>query len=192
MLLVIVVLLSGCATAYVRGRNALAEGRYDEAASHFQESLARTPERLEALAGLGISRYKLGALDEAADALGRALAQAPGHPAARLYSALIALQRDDRKAAIEHLEVYRGVAPDASAAAQIDRALAMLRRGPLPDEVRQFVAASLESDADRAREVRELRLALQDYVMRAYWYAPYWYDPVTMGPWGRPSRWYWY
>ena len=60
--------LGGCATAHVRGQAALRQERYDEAASYFIEALATDPGRLDARAGLGITRYKQGKFDEAEDA----------------------------------------------------------------------------------------------------------------------------
>src|SRR5438309_11357674 len=70
-------LLAGCATPYGRARTALAEERYEEAASGFEEILTRHPDRLDALIGLGKARYKLGAFDDAITALTRAAARAP-------------------------------------------------------------------------------------------------------------------
>ena len=73
-------ILAGCATPYLQGRTALQQGRYDEAAR-----------RLDALAGLGVARYKLGAFDEAVDTLHRVVTHAPKpHPrlAAQIERAL--------------------------------------------------------------------------------------------------------
>src|SRR3989442_1453522 len=70
-------LLAGCATPYGRARTALAEERYEEAASGFEEILTRHPDRLDALIGLGKARYKLGTFDDAITALTRAAARAP-------------------------------------------------------------------------------------------------------------------
>ena len=62
-------LLTGCVTATGRGEAALESGRYGEAATRFEEALAGKPGSLDALVGLGIAKYRLGALDEAQRAL---------------------------------------------------------------------------------------------------------------------------
>ncbi len=49
----------------------------------FQEALAAQPERLDALVGLGIARFKQGAFDEAVESLQRVVAQRPEMPRPR-------------------------------------------------------------------------------------------------------------
>lgn len=160
-------LTSACATAYSDGRVALSQGRYVDATTRFEEVLARDPERLDALVGLGIAKYKLGALDEAAGALGRAVARAPKLLAARLYLGLAHLGRSEYGPAEEHLAEVTRLAPGTRTAAQVDRALRLMRgRDPLSDELRAFVAASLEDDADLEREVRETQAALREAELR--------------------------
>src|SRR3989449_10845376 len=114
-----VALLAGCATPYGRARTALAEGRYEEAASGFEEVLARHPDRLDALVGLGKARYKLGAFDEAITALTRAVAQAPKSEAAQLYLGLSYLQKGEDGPAEEHLKAFLDLKPHARIAAQL-------------------------------------------------------------------------
>jgi len=96
-------LLAGCATPYGRARTALAEERYEEAASGFEEILTRHPDRLDALIGLGKARYKLGAFDDAITALTRAAARAPKSETAHLYLGLSHLRKGEDGPAEEHL-----------------------------------------------------------------------------------------
>lgn len=155
--------LTGCATPYMQAQTALRQGRYDEATAHFEDVLARDPGRLDALVGLGVSRYKLGAFDEAVDALSHAVAQAPTHAAAQLYLGLGYLQKGEDGLAEEHLTTFRELTPEPRIAAQVDRALKMMRLDPLSNEQRGFIAASLDDEAEWAREARELRRAMQNY-----------------------------
>ncbi len=154
------VLFIGCATPYIRGQSALSDGRYGEAAAHFQDVLAHDPDRLDALVGLGISRYKAGRLDEAVDDLSRALVGQPDSKTARLYLALGFLRRGDDRLAEAALVRLRELEPHPRLAAQIDRALRLIQQQrPLTEELRDFIAASLEDEADWVRELREGRIA---------------------------------
>jgi Flp pilus assembly protein TadD len=169
--------LAGCATPYAQGRAALRHERYDEALSHFSEALARDPGRLDARAGLGVARYKLGGFDEAEAALNQVLAQAPKHAEARFYLGLAHLQKGQNSAAEEQLTALLALEPHPRIAAQIDRALTVIRAGPLADEVKRFVAASLEDEVEWEQEVREAERAQRVYMLEPagliYW--PYWY-----------------
>jgi tetratricopeptide (TPR) repeat protein len=187
MLPPIIALVAGCATAYDRGHVALDQGRWTEAATRFEETLVADPDRVEALLGLGVARYKLGALDEATSLLQRAVAQAPQHPAARLYLGLAALQRGDTTAAAENLAAFRGVVREPRMAAQVDRALDVLRLPPPPEAVRRFMVASLEDAADSARELARIRQALREHAFYS-WPYPYPYDRTFSSPW----RQWWY
>jgi tetratricopeptide (TPR) repeat protein len=169
-IVILVLGLGGCASSYREGKSALVENRYDEAAVHFADTLARNPDRLDALAGLGISKLKLGALDESVDVLQRVVARAPRQGEARLYLGVAFLQTGDLAAAEAHLATLRDQQPEPRLAAQVDRALSLMRGEPLTDEVRRFVASSLEAEADSAREMREMRLALRDAELRRYFY----------------------
>lgn len=162
--------LTACATTYGQARSALAQGDYTEAATHFERVLADEPDRLDALTGLGIARYKLGAYDEAAQTLGRVVARAPRQPAARLYLGLSALRQGEVGTAEEQLSAFRDLRPDPRLAAPVDRALRLMRGDPLTDELRQFIAASLEEQAMLVRELDETKERLR-YARPVY--APY-------------------
>ncbi len=160
MILLGLSLLAGCATPYVDGRFALQGGRYAEAARHFQEALARDPDRLDALMGLGIARYKEGKLEEAVTALTRVVARQPNSETTRLYLALGYLRKGQIAEAEDNLTRLIGLAPHPRLAAQADRALTLIRQqSPVTEEVRDLVAAGLEAEADRARDGRDARFA---------------------------------
>ncbi len=153
-------LLAGCATPYGQGQSALRQGRYADASKHFEEVLSQDPGRVGALAGLGLSRYKEGEFDEAVGNLSRAVAREPKHETARLYLALSYLRKGEDGQAEEHFTALRQLGPAPRLAAQVDRTLKLMRQdAPLTDEMREFIAASLEDEAESAREVREARQA---------------------------------
>jgi len=165
-------LLAGCATSYGRARTALAEERYEEAASGFEEILTRHPDRLDALIGLGKARYKLGAFDDAITALTRAAARAPKSETAHLYLGLSHLRKGEDGPAEEHLKTLLALGPHRRLAAQTSRALELVRGEHLSMEMRAFIAASLEDEAEWAREVRQAA----EHVYPPppfYWYRPF-------------------
>jgi tetratricopeptide (TPR) repeat protein len=163
--------LAGCATPYGLGQTALRQGRYGEAVSHFEQVLAQDPNRLDALVGLGVSRYKLTEFGEAIDALDRVVAQAPEHADARLYLGLSYLRTGEDGLAEDQLNALLGLTPEPRLAAQLDRALQVLRSDQLlSEEMRGFLVASLEDEAEWAREVRELRLERQRVFYSSYYY----------------------
>jgi tetratricopeptide (TPR) repeat protein len=148
----VALMLAGCATSTLQGRDALGRGSYGEAAERFEESLAREPGRVADLIGLGIARYKLGALDEARAAFEAALAQRPDLPPAHLYLAMIAIRRGDAAAADTHLARYLGLGPPPRLAAQVERARRIQANALTPD-LRDYIAAALEDGYQWAGEV---------------------------------------
>jgi tetratricopeptide (TPR) repeat protein len=176
----LVLLIAGCATAYQHGQTALHEGRYPEAAARFSEALADDPASAKALLGLGLAQYHLEAFHAAVGSLGRAVLAVPTHAEARLYLALTYLALEDQGAAARHLETLAGLGVHARTAAQASRAAALLHRGSLSIETREFVRKSLENEADWSRDVIEARLAPHMYL------GPAWFvrDPAGLSPLG--------
>jgi tetratricopeptide (TPR) repeat protein len=161
-------LVAGCAGALGAGQAAIRQGDYDAAARHFEDALSDHPERLAARLGLGMALYRRGDLEAASENLERVVASSPGNRDAHLYLALAALRRGDEARARERLETFRTLGPHPRVAALAERALALLGSGPLPQEIRDFVAASFEDELEWQREVREARLAPRAYLEPAW------------------------
>jgi len=151
-------LLSGCATGFRQGQAALRQGRFDEAVTYFERALAENPSQTDALVGLGIARYKQGEFDQAAETLERVVAQSPDDSQARLYLALDYIQKQDAFRAEDQLSALQGLKLDARLAAQVTRALDVLRSEPLTPPIRAFLATSLEIQSELIQELREARL----------------------------------
>ena len=183
----LVLLLAGCATTYQRGLAALHDGRYLDAATRFGEVLADDPERADALVGLGLARYRLNAFAQAATSLERAVLALPDHADARFYLALTSLALEDQAAAVRHLDALTRLDVHPRIAAQVSRAAALLRGGPLPAETREFVRKSLEDEADWHRELLEERLAPHMYLGPTWFvYDPAGWSPLGWYPYGVP------
>jgi tetratricopeptide (TPR) repeat protein len=161
-------LLAGCATAYSRGEEAFHAGRYQDAAREFEAAAAGDGRRLDALTGLGISRYKLGDLTGAEDALRRVLAEEARHGEARLYLALVALGQGQDARATDALEALRPEIRHPRIAATVDRALAAIRQEPT-EPVRRLVAASLDDAVGWARDVRNASRGVPAHALEPSW-----------------------
>ena len=150
--LLIASLLTGCVMPFGQG----------DPTTRFEQILASNPNRVDALVGLGIARYKEGLFNDAVEHLSRAVAREPKHYAARLYLALAYLRKGEDGRAEEHLNALSSLKPDPRVAAQIDRTLRILRQSlPPNDEMRSFIAASLEDGVEMAREVQDAKRAQQ-------------------------------
>ena len=154
----VVLLLAGCATAYTQGQTDLRGGRAAEARRHFQDALARQPDRLDALAGLAVAEYKLGHFSQAVPLFERVVSRTPDSGEARLYLALAHVQSGALEPAIARLREARQLGLPPRTVAEIDRALPLLAAG-VPDAVRAFIATSLEGDLEWAAEVHDARTA---------------------------------
>jgi tetratricopeptide (TPR) repeat protein len=176
--------LAGCATVYSEGLAAARHGRYGEAATAlYERALADDPDRVDVQVQLGIGRYKLGAIDQAIATRTTELDRAPGETAARLYLGLAYLRKNDVRDADAHLGAFLDWRPDRRLAAQVERTLKLIRTQPLSLELREFAAASLESEAELAQEIHEARRALE--YERTRWY-PY---PAAYPYFGAPCFW---
>jgi len=175
-LALVILLGAGCATTSTAvGSAALRQGRPAEAVAQFEKALAEDPGRLDALIGLGISRYRLGAYDEAIAALADAVTRAPEHPAARLYLALSHVRKREDAKAEEQLTALRALPLEQRFVALVDQALELLRAGGLTDPVRTYLVASLDYGADWSRELAETRMALR--TAQLHW-DPFWARPT--------------
>ena len=171
----VVLLAAGCATTTTAGRTALREGRPADAVTQFEKALAEDPGRLDALIGLGISKYRLGVYDEAVPVLETAVKRAPDQPVARLYLALSYLRKKDDARAQEQLAALRALPVDPRFVAQVDQTIELLKSGPPSDAVRTYVLASLDYVWESSRELAETRRALSN--AQALW-DPFWYRPT--------------
>jgi hypothetical protein len=111
------------------------------------------------------------------------LDRAPSEPAARLYLGLAYLRKNDVRDADAHLGAFLDSRPDRRLAAQVERTLKLIRTQPLSLELREFAAASLESEAELAQEVREAWRALE--YERTRWYS----YPAAYPYFGAPCFW---
>ena len=176
-LIFVIVLATGCAGPTAAGSSALREGRPAEALEHFQRALTEDPNHLDALIGLGISRYRLGIYDGAIAALEDAVKRAPGDPLARLYLALSYIRARDDAKALQNLTALRSMPIDPRLGALVGQAIDLLGAGNPPDPVRTYLIASLDYGADWSRELAEIRLALRQ--VQAAW-DPFWARPYII------------
>lgn len=172
----VTLLAAGCATTPTAvGSAALRQGRPADAVAQFEKALAEDPSRIDALIGLGIAKYRLGAYDEAIAALGDAVNRVPDRAVARLYLALAHVRKRDDAKAQEHLTALRAMPLDPRFAALLDQALALLRTAPLADAGRTYLIASLDYAAEWSRELAETRHALSQAQLA---WDPFWIRPA--------------
>ena len=171
--LAVIALAAGCATPYREGQSAMRQGRFAEAEGFFSQALAADPGRTDALVGLGIAQYKRGEIDQASETLQKALLVRPTEPSVRLYLALAYLRNRDALQAEEQLTALRSLNIDPRIGRQIDRALEVIRQGPLSEPIRDFLVGSLETQAELSRDAQEARLQAQR--AQSYYYYPYYY-----------------
>jgi len=167
-LLALSAILTGCASAYARGGQAYRAGRYTDATREFEIAAARGAKRLDALTGLGVSRDRLGDLSGARDALQRVLAESPKRVEARIYLALVELERRDDPRALEELTMVRPLIRHPRIAAAVERAIGAIREGT-SDTSRELIRASLDDAVEWARELRDARERAAAYAVEPYW-----------------------
>lgn len=186
VLLVTIVLTTGCASDYAKGQWALRQGHYAEAEGYFMRALIDDPKRIDALVGLGVAQYKTGEMDLAIETLEKALAARPNDPNGQLYLGLAYLKKNDAVRAGEHLTVLRGLPIDPRLAQQVDRALEVIRKEPLTESVRNLLASNLDTAAELAREAAEARRDAQLAFPPPYFGYPYFGYPFYGYPFGNP------
>src|SRR5262245_21925885 len=167
----IALILAGCASATRDGQVALLYGDNAAAVTYFETALAKNPDSVRALVGLGIARYRLGSFAEADHALNDALAQSPDLPVAHLYLGLSALRRgkdDDADAEFVRFGSF-GMSPRLIA--YIDRTMRLLQTVPANDELRAYMADGIADQAAWAGEVTEAVNAA-NYARATWYYSP--------------------
>jgi tetratricopeptide (TPR) repeat protein len=180
LLLAVIALAAGCASAVVQGQMALRQGRYVEAEGYFNEALAKDPGRTDALVGLGISQYKQGQIEEAIESLEKAVPIRPNEPSVRLYLALAYLKKGNTDQAEQQLTALRSLRIDSRVGDQVQQALDLIKQGPLSDSVRSFLVGSLETQAELSREAQDARLQAQ--MAQTYYYSYYPFYPFAPYP----------
>ncbi len=81
-------------TYYLRGETYTAMENYEAAISDYQAALNRFPNYNQAYQGLGYASYKMGQLDQAQEALNKALEISPNSPLTHFYRMLVYLATD--------------------------------------------------------------------------------------------------
>jgi len=171
LVVLLALVLTGCASATRDGQVALRYGDNATAAAYFETALAKNPTSVSALVGLGIARYRLGAFAEADAALNDALAQSQDLPVAYLYLGLSALRRgqdDEADARFARFSAF-GVSPRLTA--YIDRTMRLLETVPANDELLAYVAEGIADQAAWAGEVTEAWNAA-NYARATWYYSP--------------------
>lgn len=164
-------LLGGCGWTSLRGETALSLGRYDEAPVYVEHALVESPDSAEARFGLGLARYRLGALDDAAAVLTRAVQEAPRRLDVRLYLALVQIQRRQDELAREQLSALLGLDPHPRLAAQVRRTLGVLDPA-LSDPLRDLIRASLEDELAWQQDELAARWAPRAGTPPPWWTSP--------------------
>jgi tetratricopeptide (TPR) repeat protein len=183
----VITLTAGCVTPYREGQTALQRGRYVEAEGYFNQALAADPGRTDALVGLGIAQYKQGEIDQAIDTLQKAVLIRPNEPSVRLYLGLAYLRRQETDKAEQQLTALRSLNIDPRVGQQIDRALEVIKQGPLSDTVRDFLVSSLETQAQLSRDAQDALLQAQRAQLYYFSYYPYaypYFSPYFAAPYG--------
>jgi hypothetical protein len=93
----------------------------------------------------------------------------------RLYLGLAYLRNRDTLQAEQQLTALRSLDIDPRIGRQIDRALEVIKQGPLSDTVRDFLIGSLETEAQLSRDARDALLQAQRAQAFYYPYYPYIY-----------------
>jgi tetratricopeptide (TPR) repeat protein len=171
LVVLLALILTGCASATRDGQNALLYGDNATAATYFETALAKNPTSVSALVGLGIARYRLGAFDEADRALNTALARSPDLPVAYLYLGLSALRRGEDDAATAQFARFGSFGMSPRLTAYIDRSMRLLHTVPSSDELRGYVADGIADQAAWAGEVVEAWNAA-NYARATWYYSP--------------------
>jgi hypothetical protein len=102
------------------------------------------------------------------------VAREPKYDLAQLYLGLARLRKGDLGGVEQEFKAIVAQRPGTRLAAQLDRAVSLLRGAdPASEELRTFIAASLENESEAEREIAEARREARNAELR--WRDPYWY-----------------
>ena len=131
-----------------------ADGRYDDAVTHYERAVTLRPEYAPAINNLGTALRAAGRLDEAVAAYERALAAHPDFPEAH-YNLANALNDAGRgREAVRHFEIALATLP-GSADVHNNLGVALAGDGRLDDAIAQFREA-VRSEPESAKAHRNL------------------------------------
>jgi tetratricopeptide (TPR) repeat protein len=171
LVFLLALILTGCASATRDGQVALRYGDNATAVSNFERALAKNPDSVTALVGLGIARYRMGAFVEAESALNAALARSSDLPVAHLYLGLSALRRGQDEAADAEFVRFGSFGMSPRLTAYIERTMRLLQTVPASDELRSYMADGIADQASWAGEVTEAVNAA-NYARATWYYSP--------------------
>jgi tetratricopeptide (TPR) repeat protein len=135
-----------------------ANGRYDEAASHFEKTLQIDPNFYDGLVGMGVTRAFQGRIPEAITYFQAAIRSQPDAPKAHVQLALALWKENNDQAALEEMLRASQLAPnDADIRADLGLALELV--GRIPEAIEQLHEA-LRMNPNNAEAHGNLGLAL--------------------------------
>jgi tetratricopeptide (TPR) repeat protein len=133
-------------------------GQLDQAAAHYQRSIAFRADYAPAHNNLGVALRSQGRLDEAIASYQRALELQPGYPDAHYNLANALLDKKQPSEAAAHFRIALGAIP-GSAGSHNNLGIALAGEGKLEESIAEFRAA-LKADPGSARTHRNLGNAL--------------------------------
>ena len=135
-----------------------ANGRYDEAAAHFERTLQIDPNFYDGLVGMGVTRAFQGRIPEAIGYFQAAIRSQSDAPKAHVQLALALWKENNDQAALEEMQRASQLAPeDASIRADLGLALELV--GRIPEAIEQLHEA-LRMNPNSAEAHSNLGLAL--------------------------------
>jgi tetratricopeptide (TPR) repeat protein len=139
-IIALLLIISGCArSSYRLGHNALEDGNYYLAESHFLTALQDDPDNLKARRGLGLVYYHRKEYDQAARELENVRRDLPGNGATCLYLGLARERLDDFAAAERVYDTYLSVAKKSKITRQIRGRLLYVRNEKARQQIRQAI-----------------------------------------------------
>jgi protein O-mannosyl-transferase len=135
-----------------------ANGRYDEAAAHFERTLQIDPNFYDGLVGMGVTRAFQGRIPEAIGYFQAAIRSQSDAPKAHVQLALALWKENNDQAALEEMQRASQLAPE-DASIRADFGLALELVGRIPEAIEQLHEA-LRMNPNSAEAHSNLGLAL--------------------------------